>query len=280
VHIQQQGYSIHIFGGKFEISKDFDNMVVMTGVEYGRLLKLNRTSIHAQNFAYLFHHGAGTMPSSLLWHARFGHINYDSLYLLRKNGVSSLSTILRNLKQCDVCILGKHIKQPFHDSTYIACRKIELIHSNFCGPMCVSYTNGNRYIMNFIDDYTRMCWLYLIKEKSQYFETFKIFHVWIQNETQSRIGSLRTDNGREYTSNEFESYLFQHGINHQTKFPYNPQQNVVAKRMNRTLLNMVCSMMFFKNVKLVFWANVVLCASYVKNMYSYHSLKNKTSYEM
>jgi hypothetical protein len=125
-----------------------------------------------------------------------------------------------------------------------------------------------------------MCWVYFLKEKSQAFETFKKFHVWIQNETQYRIGSLRTDNGREYTSNKFESYLCQHGIKHQTTVPYNPQQNGVAERMNKTLLNMVHSMMFFKNVKLMFWADVVLCAAYVKNRCPSHALEKKTPYEM
>jgi transposase InsO family protein len=195
-------------------------------MEDGRLLKLNGTSSHTQNVAYLSHHSEGIMSSSLLWHAIFGHINYDSLRLLRKNGVSSFPTIPRKLKQCDACILGKHRKQPFHDSTSRACRKLELIHSDLCGPMPVPSANGNKYIMSFIDDYTRMCWVYLLKDKSQAFETFKIFHVWIQNEAQSRIGSLHTDNGKEYTSNEFESYLHQHGIKHQTTVPYNPQQMV------------------------------------------------------
>jgi transposase InsO family protein len=78
----------------------------------------------------------------------------------------------------------------------------------------------------------RMCWVYLLKHKSQAFETFKNFHVWIENEAQSHIGTLCTDNGGEYTSNEFESYLHQHGIKHQTIVPYNPQQNGVAERMN------------------------------------------------
>jgi hypothetical protein len=59
--------------------------------------------------------------------------------------------------------------------------------------------------MNFVDDYNRMCWVYLPKYKSQAFETFKKFRVWIQNDSQYPIGSLHTDNGREYTYNEFES---------------------------------------------------------------------------
>ena len=60
-----------------------------------------------------------------------------------------------------------------------------------------------------------------------------------------KIGTLRTDNGKEYTSNAFENYLRQHGIAHQTTVLYNPQQNGVAERMNRTIMNMVLSMMFF-----------------------------------
>jgi transposase InsO family protein len=71
--------------------------------------------------------------------------------------------------------------------------------------------------------------VYLLKDKLQAFETFKIFHVSIQNEARSHIGSICTNNGREYTSNEFESYLRQHGIKHQTTVPYNPQQNDVTE---------------------------------------------------
>ena len=71
---------------------------------------------------------------------------------------------------------------------------ILLIHSDLCGPMHVPSANENKYIMYFIDDYTRMCWVYLLKDKSQASKTFKKICVWIQNEARSRIGSLRTDN--------------------------------------------------------------------------------------
>jgi hypothetical protein len=71
--------------------------------------------------------------------------------------VSSLPTIPRNLQQCGACILVKHNKQPFHDSTLGAHKKLDLIHSDLCGLMLVPFALGNRYIMTFIDDYTRMC---------------------------------------------------------------------------------------------------------------------------
>jgi hypothetical protein len=135
-------------------------MFFMTGMEDGRLLKLNGTSAHTQNVAYLSDHGEGIMPSSILWHVIFGHVNYDSLRLLRNNGVSSFLTIPRKVKNCASCILGKHRKNTLiHDSNSRACKKLELIHSDFCIPMLVPSANGNKYIMYFIDDYTRMCWV-------------------------------------------------------------------------------------------------------------------------
>ena len=180
----------------------------------------------------------------------------------------------------NVCILGKHRKQYFHDSHSRAHIKLELIHSNLCGPMPITSANGNKYMMTFIDDYTRMCWVYLLKNKYNYFQTFNNFHTWIGNDSQSHIASIRIDNGKEYTSNEFENYLCQHGIKHQTIVPYNPQQNGVAERMNSTILNMVRSMVFFKYVKLMFWADVVLCVIYVKNRFPSSAIRNKTPYEM
>ena len=68
-----------------------------------------------------------------------------------------------------------------------------------------------------------------LKQKYEAFETFKNFHEWIENEAQSHIGTLCSDNGGIYTSNELENYLHQHGIIHQTIVPYNPQQNGAAK---------------------------------------------------
>jgi hypothetical protein len=143
-----------------------------------------------------------------------------------------------------------------------------------------SSANGNKYMMTFIDDYTRMCWVYLLKEKSQAFDTFKNFHLWIKNETQLNIGTFRTHNGGEYTSSVFEKYLQNNGIKHHTTVPFNPQQNGVAERMNRTLLNMIRSMIFFKNVKLMFWGEAVLCVVYIKNRSPSVALQNKTPYEM
>ena len=142
----------------------------MTRYEHEKLLKLKGTSVRAQNFVYISQHIEGTLSSSLWWHARYGHINYDSLLLLKKNSVFGFPTIPKKLLQCDACILGKHSKQTFHDTNYRACRELEMIHSYLCDTMPIISANGNIHVMNFIDDYTKMCWVYLLKDKYQTFE--------------------------------------------------------------------------------------------------------------
>ena len=116
--------------------------------------------------------------------------------MLKKNGDIGLPTIPRKLKQCDACILGKQRKNSFQDSNSRAYRKLEFIHLGLCGPMLVASANGNKYMMTFIDDYTKMCWVYLLKNKYDSFQTFKNFHAWIEKDAQTYIGSLRTDNGK------------------------------------------------------------------------------------
>ena len=108
VQIRLQGHSIHMFDGIIEIRNSSDNQVIMTRYEDGKLLKLKSSSATVQNYAYLSQHGEGNFSSSLLWHARFGHLNYNSLRLLRKNGVFGFPTIRKEKNKFDACILGKH----------------------------------------------------------------------------------------------------------------------------------------------------------------------------
>jgi len=157
MQIPRKFNSIDLFDRKFEIRRSFDKMVIMIGWEDDILLKLQGTYAQTHNSSYLFHNDEGTLSYSLLWHAIFGKFNYDSIHMLNKNGVSGFLTIPRILKQCDTCILGKHSNKHFHDSTSRSCRNLELIQFDLCGPMPIAYNFGNNYIMNFIDDYTRMC---------------------------------------------------------------------------------------------------------------------------
>ena len=79
-----------------------------------------------------------------------------------------------------------------------------MVYSDICGPMEVESMGGNKYFITFIDDVSRKVWVYLLKTKDQAFQTFKLFHTMVECETGRKLKCLRTDNGGEYTSREFE----------------------------------------------------------------------------
>ncbi|KAH9745518.1 hypothetical protein KPL70_004102 [Citrus sinensis] len=111
---------------------------------------------------------------------------------------------------------------------------LDLIHSDVWESSDISM-GGAKYMVTFIDDYSRRCWVYPIKKKSHIFPVFKEYKVRVELESGKKIKCLRTDNGGEYTDGEFLAFCKQERIQRQFTVAYTPQQNGVAERMNRTL---------------------------------------------
>ena len=139
-------------------------------------------------------------------------------------------------------------KRPFHSKGNRANDKQELIHSDLCGRMNIQAKCGYEYFMTFIDDYSKYGYIYLLRRKSECFDKFKEFKAEIEKRHGIYIKSLRSDRGGEYLSNDFISYLSEQGITSQMSAPRTPQQNGVAERRNRTLLEMVRSMMSYSDL--------------------------------
>jgi transposase InsO family protein len=104
--------------------------------------------------------------------------------------------------------------------------------------------NGCLYYVIFIDDYSRKCWIYLLKAKSDTFDKFKEYKSFIEKKMGIHIRILRTDNGGDFESLQFEDLCKSKGIKRQLIMPYNPQQNGVAKRKNNTICEAAKEMMF------------------------------------
>ena len=122
--------------------------------------------------------------------------------------------------------------------------------------------------------------LLIFKHKSEVFDKFKEFEATTTNEVGKAIGTLRTDNGGEYLSTEFQNYLKVKGIRHELTVPHSPQQNGVAERMNRTLVESASSMIAHAGVSNIFWAEAISTAAYVRNRLPMTALKeNETPYE-
>ena len=149
-----------------------------------------------------------------------------------------------------------------------------------CGPITPESFSGKRYFISFVDDFSRKTWVYFLKEKSEVFEMFKKFRVMVEKETNKHIKAVWSDRGGEFTSTEFMKYCEEHGIRRFLTASYSPKQNGVAERKNRTILDMVRSMMKSKNMPKEFWAEAVQCAIYIQNRCPHARLNGKTPQEV
>ncbi|KAI3698995.1 hypothetical protein L2E82_42959 [Cichorium intybus] len=177
-----------------------------------------------------------------LWHSRLGHIIKKRIAQLQKDGVLE-SFDLRTDDVCESCLLGKMTKSPFRGSFERGEGLLDIIHTDVCGPFRSTTKDGTRFYVMFTDDFSRYGYIYLIKHKSDTFEKFKEFKNEVENQLGRKIKMLRSDRGGEYLSIEFLDYLKECRIVSQLTPPRTPQLNGVAERRNRTLLDMVRSMM-------------------------------------
>ena len=125
--------------------------------------------------------------------------------------------------------------------------------------------SGFEYYITFIDDYSKKTWIYFFKAKKEVFEKFKEFKALIENLLDKRIKRPRSDNGREYTSKEFEAFCKDARIKRELTTPYNPQQNGVAERKNRTIMEVVKKMIHDQELPMKLWFEVLRKTVYVQN---------------
>ncbi|CAL8990558.1 unnamed protein product, partial [Prunus brigantina] len=219
--------------------------------------------------------------SGWLWHIRFGHLNYISLKLLQeKDMVQGLPKLQESEKICSGCAIGKSHRSSFDkEKTWRASQPLELIHSDICGPMQTITPAGNIFFLTFIDDYTRMCWVFFLQHKSQVLNVFKRFKSMVELQSGYKIKKLRSDRGGEYTSLEFLKFCDDVGMERQLTVAYSPQQNGVAERKNRTIVEMARTMMAEKRIPLKFWVEAVNTAVYLQNRSPTSALDNITPFK-
>ncbi|MCO5572076.1 hypothetical protein L7F22_025827 [Adiantum nelumboides] len=222
------------------------------------------------------------MKDSELWHARFGHVGYGSLMTLqRHNMVHDLSLLEMPPRHvCEGCVLGKMHKFAFlQDGLVRGTQKLQLVHNDVCGPMRMPSVGNSLYFVTFIDDFSRFFWVYPLKAKSDVFAIFQHYVTMVENETGCKVQTLRTDRGGEYMSGAFKDFLGKKGIKHQCTMPYTPQQNGVAERKNRSLMEMARCMLKAKSLPHKLWMEAIACVAYVFKTCPTRALKTITPYE-
>nr|CCA26157.1 putative polyprotein [Albugo laibachii Nc14] len=133
------------------------------------------------------------------------------------------------------------------------------------GPMKTTSAGGSRYTLTFIDDYSRLVKVYFLRTKSQVFDYFLEYKAMMERQANRRIKRIRTDNDTECLNRRFAEERRRNGIIHQTSAPFSPQQNGLAERMKRTLMERARALMEHKNLEKEWWAEAINTAAYIVN---------------
>ena len=258
---------------------DEDNEVVGLATKLGSLYYLSCEIGDSQKIVNTVKHQSRIK----VWHQRYGHLNVSSLRKLANDqlvkGLSS-SDVSDEMELCESCAQGKLHRSPFPTTGGNRAKALlELVHSDVCGKINAKSLSGAEYFLTFIDDKTRFVWVYILKHKSQVFQYFKEWKAMAERETGRVLKTLRSDNGGEYTSSEFQLYLKKEGITHEFTVPRSPEQNGVAERLNRTLLEAVRSMLVGAQLSQSFWAEALTTAVYLRNRSLTKSVNGSTPYE-
>nr|GEW10711.1 putative retrotransposon protein [Tanacetum cinerariifolium] len=194
------------------------------------------------------------------------------------NNTIQVSRNNMGFEKCVSCMSGKMARKPFTHQVEMAKDLLRLIHTDVCGPFKILSRQEASYSVTFTDDFRRYGYVYLLKHKHEVFETFKVFQKKVENQLGKTIKSLRSNRGGEYRSQEFLNHLKDHRIiAHRTPL-YTPQHNGVSERRNRTLLDMVRSMMSQTTLPKSFWDYALKTAVRILNMVPTKKVE-KTPYE-
>lgn len=215
------------------------------------------------------------------WHARLGHLNSkDMVHMLKNKTVFGLKfSDSVDLSKCNTCLAGKLTSSSFPKRESSSKQLLELIHTDICGPMRTSSQGGSHYFITFIDDYSRWCQVYFIRSKGEAVEKFVEFKNLAENQTRFKIKAIQSDNGREFCNEKMTSLLKRAEIRQRFTTPYTPQQNGVAERKNRTLVESARCMVLESGIPPSFWAEAINAANYVKNRCTTKGSPGGTPYE-
>ncbi|KAJ9547861.1 LOW QUALITY PROTEIN: hypothetical protein OSB04_020404 [Centaurea solstitialis] len=275
--LQEKGLAILIQDRECKIFHSRRGVIMRTRMTTKRMFMV---------LAHVFLHSPTCLSASTdeindLWHKRYDHLSNTSMNLLQqKELVRGLPKFKVSIGVCTSCVRWKQHRETIpKKSKWRATKKLQLIHSDICGPITPASHGNKRYVLTFIDDYSRKLSVYFLHEKSAALATFKSFKNVVEKESGLQICGLRTDRGGEFTSKEFTEFCRCEGIKRQLTTSYTPQQNGVVERKNRTIFNMVRCLLEEKKMPNSFWPEAVKWSCYILNRSPTSALKNKTPEE-
>lgn len=252
---------------RLEVSQD--DKVALSGTIVNGLMELDLDLAKPTNStprSYL------TVADGTLLHRRLGHPGQGPF--------SKAFPELDPSVHCDPCVMAKHHQLPYRGHFEVAGKRLELIHRDLSGSITPPSLGGSRYCFKITDSCGLYKFVYLLQYKSQTFQTFVHFKTLIKNQTSLKIKAMNNNNGGEYTSCLFHSFVKQHGIRMHLTAPYTPQQKPVAEVGNQTTTEKSRALLKQAGLPTVFWEEAVATAVYLENHTPVASRGYKTPYKL
>ncbi|GJU65810.1 putative ribonuclease H-like domain-containing protein [Tanacetum coccineum] len=224
-----------------------------------------------------------TLDESMLWHRRLGHVNFKTINkLVKDNLVRGLpSKHFENDQTCVACLKGKQHKASCKSKIQNSITQpLFMLHMDLFGPTFVSSLMNKKYCLVVTDDYSRFTWVFFLATKDETSGILKSFITEIENLVDKKVKIIRCDNGTEFKNRVMSEFCEKKGIKREFSVARTPQQNGVAERRNRTLIEAARTMLADSKLPTTFWAEVVNTACYVQNRVLVVKPHNKTPYEL
>lgn len=229
-----------------------------------------------------------------LLHQRLGHIPFRKIRSMKDQLSKQNISIVKehDSAPCLGCSIGKlHRADRQKSRLHPATEPLEVVHTDITGPYQKS-SYGNRWLILFVDEFTRLSSTYPMKYKSDALSCFRKYRHSIENDrkkiikklcmsnhARDHIMRLQSDGGGEYKSNAFAEYLSSEGIQHYTSCADTPSQNGIAERYIRTITETGLSMLQHAKLSLSYWTYAMRTATYLTNRIPKAILQNVSPYQ-
>ncbi|GKB23083.1 retrovirus-related pol polyprotein from transposon TNT 1-94 [Tanacetum coccineum] len=223
------------------------------------------------------------LDESMLWHRRLGHINFKNINKLVKDNLVRGLPLKRfeNDQTCVACLKGKQHRASCKSKVLNPITKsLFMLHMDLFGPTFVSSLMHKKYCLVVTNDYSRFTWVFFLTTKDETSEILKNFIKEIENLVDKKVKIIRSDNGTEFKNKVMDDFCREKGIKREYSVARTPQQNGIAERRNRTLIEAARTMLADSKLPTTFWAKAVSTACYVHNRVLVVKPHNKTPYEL
>nr|GEW72791.1 putative ribonuclease H-like domain-containing protein [Tanacetum cinerariifolium] len=209
-----------------------------------------------------------SIEESNLWHMRLGHVTFKTMNkLVTGNLVRGLpSNIFDNDHSCVACQKRKQHKATCKAKLVSSISQpLQMLHMGLFGPTSVMSINHKKYCLVVIDDFNSFSWVFFLATKDEINIILKPFISAIENQPNKKVKVIRCDNGTEFKYRDLDEFCGRKGIKREYSTARTPQQNRVAERKNKTLIEAARTMLADSLLPITFWDEAVNTACYVLN---------------